>query len=340
MRKPVGVIVAAVILGLMTAIGLLGAVVQLGAVLFVHSPLLPPGHLGQQIHFFLVLSDAIFFCILLFCGATAIELLRMRPWARYAVIVIGAGLAIVFGALSGLTLYLSKFVRGSMAAVSGSATLSHPGAFFVGLSLFYAAVACVGIWWIVYFSLGRVREAFASVRQYEQGVAEGTVVPVEAEYGFWRVVVIVMALLMLVGGAFLIASALSHMPSYFFGSMIQGVPAMLIQLLMAAVQLFIGVGLLRRNQAAYWTAIAWQVYGLLSTAFLFSPAARERLLSYQSQVSHSVAPAGPNAMVAGSAPSLGEPFLAMIAAVACLVFLFFLFALLRTKHWYAPSVED
>ena len=136
--------------------------------------------------------------------------------------------------------------------------------------------------------------------------------------------------------------AFAHRPSYVLGFMVTGGTATLVEFLMAAIQIFIGVGLLRRVETAYWTAIGWQVYGLVSVALLLIPTVRERMLAYasQPQLDHQAASGALNPFPATSTAAMTSSFLWIVAAFSVAVCLFFLYALLRTKEWYVVSRPD
>lgn len=331
MRKPAGVIVAAVVLGLMTALALLGVIGELVATLIIHNPVMPTGPVGYHVRIILSVFDLIAICVLACCAWTVVGLFRMRNWARYSIVVLGVLTALLFGALSVIILLAWKFVP-----VPQGPAGPHLGAVIAGVSLFYAAIGLIGVWWVVYFNLRHVRQAFAAAHtQAANELVEGVAPPVRSEYGPWRAVVIALAVLTLFGGVTLLGMGMLHLPVYLFGFAFSGPPALLVVLLMAAIQFFIGIGLLRRIQAAYWTAIGWQAFGILAMAFLLSPSARVRLLAYQTEISQRFS------MGAAPMPSftmLG-PFLVLSSILSLIVLLVFLYALLRCRHWYVPTGE-
>lgn len=235
--------------------------------------------------------------------------------------------------MSVLILFAAKFVPASIASSGGPAGL-HLGIFFVFASLFYASIALIGLWWVVYFNLKHVREAFGRARTQAPGaLVDGAALPVQSEYGSWRIVVIVLAVFMLLGGVDLLGMGVLHLPLYFFGFILTGKSALSVALLMAAIAVFIGIGLLRRNQAAYWAAIGWQVYGILMMAFLLLPSARLRLVAYQAEINQRFALPG----IPTPSFAMTGPFLVAISVFCWAIFLVFLYALLRCRRWYVPE---
>src|ERR1700735_5378711 len=95
MRRPAGVVVAAVVLGLMALLAILGTIVSLVASVYMHPPVNIPGF-----HVFMVVFNLFALGILGFCGWTVVGLFKMRRWARVSIVVIG-GLEFFFCAVAG-----------------------------------------------------------------------------------------------------------------------------------------------------------------------------------------------------------------------------------------------
>jgi hypothetical protein len=97
--------------------------------------------------------------ISLFCGWTVVGLFRLQRWARYSVIVLGGALAI-FSTLSAILFFALAF---SPAISAPNASGMRPATMrIVSLAMagFFLFVALIGVWWLVYFNLRRIREVF------------------------------------------------------------------------------------------------------------------------------------------------------------------------------------
>ncbi len=157
MRKPVGVIFAAVILGLIALLGTAVAGLALGVTLYSHRPLIPRIP-AVEAGMYLMAG----FC--LFCLWTAIHLIRMRRWTRPAMVVVG-GVVFVFSTLAGGGL---MWVRQS-GWVDLIASMAPPGPYsgavqaaVAGAAVASFLIAVAGVWWMVYFCRGRVKAAFSA----------------------------------------------------------------------------------------------------------------------------------------------------------------------------------
>jgi hypothetical protein len=160
MRKPAGVIAAAIMMGLMALLGILGVSLSLVVSIIIHNPVnnMP----GFRV--IMVLANLLVLGFFLFCGWTVVGLFRMRRWARVSSIVIGALVCILSG-LAGAAIFAARnFVPKLPPPPPGAdpqtAMLADLPIIIEAAVAFYFAVALVGLWWAVYFSLPGVGRAF------------------------------------------------------------------------------------------------------------------------------------------------------------------------------------
>ena len=176
-RRPSGVTISAVILGIISFCLFLSGVFDITvAFLFAHNPQIalsapgeqpPPPHLLSFMLGFIALMT-------LACAAwglsTFVGLLRMSRWARISIMIIG-GCVTAFSLLQLFGCVIAQITMKGFVPppnYSGSATLVGPDQnaiqafFFIGEAM-CLCVAAIGIWWIVYFALRRTREAFMRV---------------------------------------------------------------------------------------------------------------------------------------------------------------------------------
>ena len=159
-ERPGGIYVAAIVLALMGAFGLLStafSVVTLFLTKHAIAPEIPSVRILLGVVHLLMLA-AVFWCFW-----TVVGLFRFRAWARYSIIVLGVLDFLFFAALSAALVWLhgNPFVAAMDARPNPSMPFS-PGVLMLGLSGFYALLALIGVWWVVYFNLARVRLAFAA----------------------------------------------------------------------------------------------------------------------------------------------------------------------------------
>ena len=159
-EKPGGIYLAAIVLALMGAFGLLTiafSIVTLFLTSHAIAPTIPSVRIMLAVAHLLMLAAAFW------CFWTVVGLFRFRPWARYSILVIGVLDFLFFAALSaGLAwLHGNPFVAAMDARPNPSMPFS-PGTLMLGLAAFYAVLALVGVWWVVYFNFARVRAAFSS----------------------------------------------------------------------------------------------------------------------------------------------------------------------------------
>ena len=95
--------------------------------------------------------------------------------------------------------------------MSAAAPPPHYSAVMIAFGIFYAAIALIGVWWVVYFNLKSVRMAFAGVR------GESAALPVGNEYGLWLGVIIALGYFMLWGGVLTLVVAWFHAPMFLLG---------------------------------------------------------------------------------------------------------------------------
>jgi hypothetical protein len=154
---PVGVVIAAMVLGLMALVGLLVAACSAFAMFMTHSALIP--HI-PSVRMVAGGVDALILALVILAACTIVGLFRLKIWARYSIVLLGLLDFLAFALMTaGVLIARVK---------SGMATLAipyHPnltlGEIMLGLAASYAVLALIGLWWVVYFNLTEVRMIFA-----------------------------------------------------------------------------------------------------------------------------------------------------------------------------------
>lgn len=301
MRRPVGVILAAVVLGCIALFGILGCLLTLAVTFFLHNPIIQQAPGVRTIVGVLECAMLVFF---LWCVWTVVGLFRMKLWARLSIIVIG-GIVFVLSALAALGTFLARGFAPPLPA--GSAPVNMQ-AVFIGVALFYFCVSLIGVWWLVYFNLPSVRAAFAPARVLPPGPGNGfgpgpgsgpqlgpgfgTLPPPGASLSEsappamsgWRLVIIVWACLLLACVLAVPMILVTPMPYFIAGVVLGGSVGKLVLLLLLSVEIWLGIGLLRKWKAAWYVAVAWQVYSAFYLLTFLLPGVWRRFAVYQEQL--------------------------------------------------------
>lgn len=154
---PAGVIIAAVVLAVMAFIALFIAACAAYIMFATNSAIIPRIPSVRMVAGGL---DALIIALVIVSAATIIGLFRLKVWARYSISVLGLLDLLVFGLMAAGVLVAR--------AKSGMAAMSVPnspgltlGDIMVGLACLYAALALIGVWWMIYFNTESVRLVFA-----------------------------------------------------------------------------------------------------------------------------------------------------------------------------------
>lgn len=331
MRRPGGVIVAAIVLGMIALLGIFGEVLVLGVSLFVGTPGIPNFQAARAM---LVAMNCVALAFFLFCGWTVVGLFRMRRWARMSILVVGG---VVFCLCAVLAVGMVLLRNSAPPLASPTAVSMH--AIFLGMAVFYGLVALIGAWWLVYFNVAGVRAAFAAAdprlgdgQGYGEGQAQGSAVT------GWRMVIVVWAWLLLVSAGFFPWAIWAHMPIFVFGAILRGAAAVGVVLVYVAVQAFVGVGLLRKWKAAWYAAMLWQAYSIAYFVAMLVPGTWRRFTAYQREIAGQwhltvTSPQATQMIDQG-------PFMMLAFGVGAVIFLVLTWALIRRREDFleAPSI--
>lgn len=153
MLRPAGVVLAAVLLGIVAVFGILSTGCGVVFAIITHNPVLP-----NAFRPYVVFTNAIGLCFFLWCGWTVIDLFRMRSWARISAAVIGI-LVAVFSAMAGAGVLAAR--RFAVPLPAGTFNL-NVSAVMTWVAVSWFVLAAIGFWWAIYFNLASVRAAFGT----------------------------------------------------------------------------------------------------------------------------------------------------------------------------------
>lgn len=282
-----GLVLAAIVLALMSCVGLLGGFFTLMGAVLVRTPQLAQYPVVVAVQ---ICGGVVVLLLSGFCAWIVVGLFRVQEWARFSILFLG-GLLALFSLISAVGYCVLAFTS------SVPAEAAYPPAFvkvaFLSLGGISLLFTLVGVWWLVYFNLRRTRALFAANGPHQQPESlPQSPAPVE---GVWidpnkprrsviELLVICLAALYCFGALWGIVEAFVRFPVFFLGFTFRGNSASVAGLLMAAIELGLGVGLLRRMKPAWAVALAFNALGLIYTLFMLTPQYRAAMADYQQEM--------------------------------------------------------
>jgi hypothetical protein len=347
MRRSVGVTVIAILalIGSAGAIGM-GALTFVGLLAGGAAP--PKGFSGSLIFFraIMLLVPLIYILPGVWGIVTAVGLLQLKNWARISIIIFSV-LMIAFGlitALSSSVFFLTNPPPG----------LDRQGVAFVRVFMLMLAAGQIGlgVWWLVFFNRAKVKGQYVAPSMFAgypgapaghpiqpsyhaqpPPAASGAVAYQASQSPRRPLSITIIAWFMLVGCVFLPMSLALHTPASLFVWLLTGWRATLFFLIVAALLIFIGVGLLRLNPYARLVGIGYFVFAILnSVVFFFAPGGRARI-ARMVELQHQLFPG-----LQGASPQLDPmPFILVGGVIGLLFALVPLYFLIKEKHAFEKA---
>jgi hypothetical protein len=182
---------------------------------------------------------------------TAIDVFRLRPWARTSILIFAGFL----GAWSAICLLVMMVMPMPPQLNAGLGQTIH----VVALVMFGIPLA-IAIWWLIQFNAQSTKAAFASA---VPGPASPR--PLSISIMGWAGIVGAVGCLLWIP---------IRLPAFLFGLTFTGWTAGVVYGLFGALSLYIGKGLLDLREKARLLAIAWFAFG-------FVPSVRQRMFEVQ-----------------------------------------------------------
>jgi hypothetical protein len=180
MKRPIGLILSAIVLSLAALFFVLTTILMVFAGIFAdHHPFIAATPAVAP-HFFiyLMLAVAVFYATLAtWATLTVIGILRLRSWARYSILIIGGGIA-VLSLFAGMGTLLSRTMLPTLSAQQPNADPRILSGVFFVITALYLLVLAVGVWWLIYFNLRPIRELFSIAKFQIPSSADLVVSPV------------------------------------------------------------------------------------------------------------------------------------------------------------------
>ena len=295
MKRPLGLTLASVVLG-MAALGQLLFAAFILFVSFVvkhdssgpYTANTPGAPFTPAIMGYVFLGTALFIALLA-CWAitTIVGLLRLRNWARISILVIGGGL-VFFGGFSIFGLIATWLIQSKLPPPPH---LSHSIqlATFTVMGTFYAFIAAIGVWWLVYFNRATTRSLFVRPSPYPSGydlTSADSTLPYSkpSRFSHVPVAIIILACLYFVSVFACLLMAFISFPALLFGFVITGVGTHILCLTFAIIAGLIGYGLLHLKNWARLAALAQIGLGFINMVLMLLPRYQSQIFLYNQQL--------------------------------------------------------
>lgn len=294
MKRPIGLILASIVLGCFAALQLLAAALYtfLGFMMrhgLPNQPARPGMPTGPYLIAIMAFISVLLAVLAAWAIVTILGLLRLRNWARYSILVIGGCLA----ALGILSIFAGIFASATLLANPDLPAHTMQVA-FLSVGLIYALTAAIGIWWLVYFNLRSTKAFFLpayslaspSTPELAYGTSVGAApppLPYQTPSRFAQVPtsIIVLACLFLFGALCCTLIALLPIPAFLFGFLLHRPASILLYGVFAIAAAFIGIGLLRMDNRARLGVYAFSAVGIVNFLVLLTPWGQVRYNAYQ-----------------------------------------------------------
>jgi hypothetical protein len=254
MSKPVGVTMSAIVAIIGSILALLFAVLSTAS-LFIETAKPQPPNSAQ-----FVIAGAAMFAALAGIGLwTSVGLFRLRPWARISILVFAGLLA----AGSILSLLMTMAVP-----MPSNTTAGMQHTFRMVIAAMVGIPLAIAVWWLIQFNTQSTKAAFASSIPEAAPLRPLSITII----GWWIIVGSVSCLFLI----------LARMPVFLFGAIFNGWTAGVIYLLLGALSVYIGKGLLDLRERVRILAIAWFAFSFVQLSLVtLVPSLRQRMLAMQ-----------------------------------------------------------
>jgi hypothetical protein len=272
-----GLILSAIVLSLAALfLLLLTALTTFAGIFARHQPSIAPTP-----HFltYFVLAISVFYAALaVWAILTVIGILRLRPWARYSILIIGAGLAVI-GVFAVFGTLVSRSVLPTLQAQQPATDPHLMSILFLFMAAINLLIAAVGSWWLVYFNLRSVRELFANPLSLPATVA-GT----SSRFSQTPTAIKIIGGFLLLSSVCCLFCVLLPFPAFFLGVILSPPTTHILYLCFAALTGWMGYGLLNLKESARLATIAFQLLGCANVALALLPWYRTQFSLYMTQL--------------------------------------------------------
>jgi hypothetical protein len=248
---------------------------------------------------YLMLAISVFYAVLaVWAIMTVIGILRLRSWARYSILVIGGGLA-VLGIFAVLGTLVSRTMFTNLQAEQPNVDPHIFAMIFVVMVVMELLIAGLGIWWLVYFTRGPICDLFnapvpiparfGSRSPEAHGAIDIGSQPPKPANGLFSspehapTSIKILGWFFLIGFIFCLPLVFLPIPAFILGFIVPLKASRLLFLVMPIVTASIGYGLLKLKNSARLAAIALTVFGLVNSAISVTPWYQDQFRQYMAQ---------------------------------------------------------
>lgn len=327
MRRPAGLVFSAVALMLLSMFQVVMALLMAfsGMVQANHrlATTTPSGHIvppaPSWMPFFSYGLSAFFVALAAWGIVTAIGMFRLRQWARFSILVIGGGMALI-GLVSALcTLLFLLIPLPSQPGLNPSqAEVAHTMVKVIlgVVAAFYGLLFALGVFWLVYFNRAGVRIVFAN------GAGEDA-------QSRRPLILSAIAILMLLGAPACLLGVFIPVPGVLFGFPLRGWEKAVTYLVIAALQAAGGIGLWQMREWGRRLMMGILAFGAINCALYV--AWPSLVVRYSEEISRS--------MNVPAQYQLPAHFQRMVSAGSSGVSLLFILAIVAVLHHYRARFE-
>ncbi|MCU1323261.1 MAG: hypothetical protein JWM43_2910 [Acidobacteriaceae bacterium] len=290
MKRPVGIILSVIVLGCFAAGQLLFTALMAFSAVFGSRAYGSGGSLAPPpkiILYFGLFAALLFAAMATWSIFTIIGLVRLRNWARISILIIG-GCLVFLGGSSALFAIAAIFL--SPTPNAQSPLTSHTQHLVLAITgIFYGLLAAVGVWWLVYFNLRRVRALFAppisrlpdctldpaGYRAFSAPPSRFAQVPTT---------ITILACLFFVSALTCGLMAFAPLPAFLLGFIITGSGQHILYAVLAILSGLIGYGLIHLDNRARIATIALLCLGILNVPLMMLPWYQSQFRIYNQQI--------------------------------------------------------
>jgi hypothetical protein len=327
MKRPIGLILSAIVLSLSALFLLLMTALSIFTGIFAsHQPTTAMPHF---VTYLFVALSVIYAILAAWAILTVIGILRLRSWGRYSILIIGGGFAVV-GVFAVFGVILSRSTFSTLPTRQPAVDPHLMSIVFIFIAAFYLLIAAMGIWWLIYFNLRSIRELFSN---------PAMILPSSATNGgrFSRTPTAIK----IIGGLFLFSTvtcllcAFLPFPAFLLGFIFPPAAAHVLYLCFAALTAAMGYGLLRLKEPARLLTIAFLILGCCNIFLAALPWYQGQFHLYMTQFTASM----PTLPGQPQIPFLFSQALVLFSCISGLILYGFLFWLLH-RHRAAFHTQE
>jgi hypothetical protein len=285
MKRSVGITVIAVLSLIGSILVLLMGILMLVIMAIVPSPHSAASPFSPAVFKVVMLLAAMLYVLPAIWGiATSVGLFRLSNWARISIIVFSVLLVLMSGLTALTTLVIPMPSTGN--GYDSATTFAIRSV----MVIVWLALLAIGVWWLVFFNRARVKQQFTTAATPLSSAPEGMIAVQQSEGSFSPpastlaparpLSFTIIAWLLLAGCLFMPVGLFLHSPAIFLTRILTGWTAVLLYGLFFAINLFVGIGLLRFKLLAREIAIGYFAFAFVNTAvFYLAPGGQGRMVS-------------------------------------------------------------